>query len=61
MMEKRGFFCKNVLEEGGQDANASIADWMICFLEKEPMKNLPIRPRSHKVVLNFFLNVFIVV
>jgi hypothetical protein len=53
MMEKGDSFYKNVLEKGGQDANASIADWMSHFLAKEPMKNLPIRPRSHKVVLIF--------
>jgi hypothetical protein len=34
MMEKGDSFCKNVLEEDGQDANASIADWMGRFWQR---------------------------
>ena len=46
MMEKGGPFCKNVLEGDGQDANASIANWMGRFWQRthEKSPQMPTQP-----------------
>jgi hypothetical protein len=33
-MEKGDSFCQNILEEDGQDSNASIDDWMGSFWQR---------------------------